>query len=73
MHVQVPVLLEHLSDKYVGQYGTLPTAEDIQMWRYSVYLLYWYKGTNTDAAGAAGSACGVCASIAQRLTYADIR
>ena len=23
-------------------------------WRYSVYLLYWYKSTNTDAA-AAGS------------------
>ena len=22
-------------------------------WRYSVYLLYWYKGTNTDAAAAA--------------------
>jgi hypothetical protein len=50
MHIQVPVLLEHLSDKYVGQYGMPPTAEDIQMWRYSVYLLYWYKSTNTDAA-----------------------
>jgi hypothetical protein len=22
--------------------------------RYSVYLLYWYKSTNTDAAGASG-------------------
>jgi hypothetical protein len=25
----------------------------IMMWRYSIYLLYWYTSTNTDAKGAA--------------------
>jgi hypothetical protein len=31
---------------------TYPTASEITAFWYSVYLLYLYKSTNTDAAGA---------------------
>jgi hypothetical protein len=40
------------------------------MSRYSVYLLYWYKSTNTDAEGAGSmlySICGVGWGIAGKM------
>ena len=37
--------------------------------RYSVYLLYWYKGTNADAEGAALSGFIVCRSSKHYLEF----
>jgi hypothetical protein len=31
---------------------TCPLDEELAALRYAVYLLYWYKSTNTDAAAA---------------------
>ncbi len=34
--------------------GAALARNALQALRYSIYLLYWYKSTNTDAEGAAG-------------------
>jgi hypothetical protein len=35
-----------------GHTYLLPFVEERDEGRYSIYLLYWYKSTNTDAQGA---------------------
>ena len=47
------VLRSGVADGRSGN-GAALARNALQARRYSVYLLYWYKSTNTDAEGAAG-------------------
>ena len=47
---------EHVSLVLTQEGGHLGWCDPLEPWkssRYSIYLLYWYKSTNTDAKGAA--------------------